>query len=101
VRVVNLLLVALAANAGTGARKCRSIDVVAFSTCDRSFSDVSFVSGTVSKLGPRWRHHFSGYGNWALRQESIKSCDARRDQYQHHRARREQRTSGGSHGTPA
>jgi hypothetical protein len=60
-----LLLVASGANAGTRARKCGPIDVVAFSTGNGSFPDVSFVPGTVSKLDPRWRHHLGRHGNRA------------------------------------
>jgi hypothetical protein len=101
VRVGKLLLVASGANAGTWVRKSSSIDVVAFSAGNRSFSDVSFVSGTVSKLRPRWRHHFSRYGNWAPRQEPVKSSDSRGNEHEHDRARRKQRTTAGSHGTPA
>jgi hypothetical protein len=66
VRLGKLLLVALGADARTRVRKCCAIDIMAFSTGNRSFSDVSFMSGTVSKLDPRWRDHLGGLGNRAL-----------------------------------
>jgi hypothetical protein len=51
-RMSKLLLVAFATNFGTRARECCPIDVMAFPTCNRSFTDVSFVSGTGPKLCP-------------------------------------------------
>ena len=65
VGVGKLLLVASGANAGTRIGKSCPGDVVAFTTCNGSFPDVSFVSGTAPKLGPRRRHRFGGQGDRA------------------------------------
>jgi hypothetical protein len=101
VRMGKLSLVAPRADARTGARESCSIHVVAFPTCNRSFTDVGFVSGTGPKLCPRWRHDLGGHGDWAPRQQTIESGDSRGNEHQHHGARGEQRTPAGSHGTPA
>jgi hypothetical protein len=101
VRVRKLLCVASSTNARAGARESCSIHVVAFPTCNRSFTDVGFVSGAGPELCPRWRHDLSGHGDWPPRQQAIEPGDSRGNEHQHHGARREQRTPAGSHGTPA